>query len=214
MSSRMAVVVAFLYAGLHFMLKGYDVIYKKMDTRTYGISKSFILRVRCFICFKRTFCRCCLNLEAFPTFYKLKAIFINRSDQQSGCSPSGRYLYPQKPIRMDTICNNQKLFNAAPKNACSTGINQRYRCVSSAGTHAHSDGRLHYVCRHKSCSGNKTRQSIESQMFCKQFNNISYQDIGTLKRLREFHAECQVLTHEFNTDEPVNQAESFTKTLD
>lgn len=169
--------------------------------------------------FKRTFCRCCLNLEAFPTFYKLKAIFINRSDQQSGCSPSGRYLYPQKPIRMDTICNNQNCtmqHQKVPAQQVSTKDTvclHSTGCVSSAGTHAHSDGRLHYLCRHKSCAGSRTRQSIESQMFCKQFNNISYQDIGTLKRLREVHADCQVLSHELSPHEPVNQADSSTKML-
>lgn len=148
--------------------------------------------------FKRTFCRCCLNLEAFPTFYKLKAIFINKNEQQS-TTPSGmRYLFPQKPIVLDTFYqkHNRRLSKTEhPLNQGSTKdtlLKVSTGCGSSSGTHAHSDGRLHCLCRHKSCSSHRTRQSIESQMFCKQFSNASYQDIETLKRLQCFRDECHL----------------------
>lgn len=148
--------------------------------------------------FKRTFCRCCLNLEAFPTFYKLKAIFINKNEQPSS-TPSGmRYLFPQKPIVLDTFYQKHNRRSSQSDTQLNQGSTKETLlkvstgCGSSSGTHAHSDGRLHCLCRHKSCSSHRTRQSIESQMFCKQFNNASYQDIETLKRLHCFRDECHL----------------------
>jgi len=145
--------------------------------------------------FKRTFCRCCLNLDAFPTFYKLKAIFTNKNDQPS-TSPSGmRYIFPQKPLLLET-CSKQKGTSSASKQAANqistkdTMLKLSTGCASSSGSHAHSDGRLHCLCHHKSCLNTRTRLSIESQMFGKQFHNASYQDVETLKRLQCFQTEC------------------------
>ncbi|XP_048771085.1 pyrokinin-1 receptor-like [Ostrea edulis] len=137
--------------------------------------------------FKRTFCRCCLNLEPFPTFYKLKAIFINRSDVNSG-SPSPRFLYPQKPVGMDTFYNKNggNLSANGPVKQASTKDTVIKCSSSSSSSHAHSDGRLHFICRHKSCNSNRIRLSLEVNMVYKQFNNASCQDIETLRKIKCF----------------------------
>ncbi|KAK3090125.1 hypothetical protein FSP39_009371 [Pinctada imbricata] len=140
--------------------------------------------------FKRTFCRCCVDLESFPTFYKLRAIFINKDDAHSGSQSGMRYVYPQKPIILDTMNSRGNMaahnFAAKQRSTKDTVIKASERSSSNSGTHAHSDGRLHYLCRHKSCSSNRTRQSIESQMFNKQFNNVSCQDFQLLRRYQCF----------------------------
>lgn len=138
--------------------------------------------------FKRTFCRCCLNLEPFPTFYKLKAIFINRSDQNTG-SPSPRFIYPQKPVGMDTFYNKHggsHSANSRPVKQASTKDTVVKCSSSSSSSHAHSDGRLHFICRHKSCSSNRIRLSLEINPVYKQFNNASCQDIETLRKMKCF----------------------------
>lgn len=138
--------------------------------------------------FKRTFCRCCLNLEPFPTFYKLKAIFINRSDQNTG-SPSPRFIYPQKPVGMDTFYNKHGgslSANSRPVKQASTKDTVVKCSSSSSSSHAHSDGRLHFICRHKSCSSNRIRLSLEINPVYKQFNNASCQDIETLRKMKCF----------------------------
>ncbi|XP_061169312.1 pyrokinin-1 receptor-like isoform X1 [Saccostrea echinata] len=137
--------------------------------------------------FKRTFCRCCLNLEPFPTFYKLKAIFINRSEQNSG-SPSPRFIYPQKPVGLDTPYNKHggSLSMSRPVKQASTK-DTVVKCSSSgSSSHAHSDGRLHFICRHKSCSSNRIRLSLEINMMYTQFNNASCQDIEKLRKMKCF----------------------------
>lgn len=141
--------------------------------------------------FKRTFCRCCIDLDKFPTFYKLKAIFRSKNDTATA-TPSGmRYIFPQKQIRLNAVygpknrtSSQQRLL--IPNNQQSTKdslLKVSNGSSSDSGTHAHSDGRLHYLCRHKSCSSNRTRPSIESQVFCKHFNNASCQDMETLRRI-------------------------------
>ncbi|XP_076078940.1 pyrokinin-1 receptor-like [Mytilus galloprovincialis] len=142
--------------------------------------------------FKRTFCRCCIDLDKFPTFYKLKAIFRSKNDPGT-TTPSGmRYMFPQKPVRMNTVYGPKNCTSSQqrllPNNNVSTRdsllkISNGSGSSSDSGSHAHSDGRLHYLCRHKSCSSNKTRPSIEGQMFCKQNNNASCQDIDKLRKL-------------------------------
>ena len=138
--------------------------------------------------FKRTFCRCCVDLESFPTFYKLRAIFINKDEGRASTQSGMRYVFPQKPIILDAMNSRGNMaihaFPAKQRSTKDTLIKASNGSSSNSGTHAHSDGRLHYLCRHKSCSSNRTRQSIESQMFNKQFNNASYQDIETLRKLK------------------------------
>ena len=144
--------------------------------------------------FKRTFCRCCIDLEKFPTFYKLKAIFRSKNDQGT-TTPSGmRYMFPQKQIRMNAVygpknrtSSQQKLLPNNKQSTKDSLLKLSNVSASNSGSHAHSDGRLHYLCRHKSCSSNRTRPSIESQMFCKHFNNASCQDMETLRRLNNIN---------------------------
>ncbi|VDI37170.1 neuromedin U receptor 1 [Mytilus galloprovincialis] len=139
--------------------------------------------------FKRTFCRCCIDLDKFPTFYKLKAIFRSKNDPASS-TPSGmRYMFPQKQVRMNTVygpknrtASQQRLLPNIQPSTKDSLLKASNGSSSESGSHAHSDGRLHYLCRHKSCSSNRTRPSIESQMFCKHFNNASCQDMETLRK--------------------------------
>jgi hypothetical protein len=140
--------------------------------------------------FKRTFCRCCIDLDNFPTFYKLKAIFRSKNEPAT-TTPSGmRYIFPQKQVRMNTLYGSKNRTSSQqrllPNNQQPTKdslLKVSNGSTSESGSHAHSDGRLHYLCRHKSCSSNRTRPSIESQMFCKHFNNASCQDMETLRKL-------------------------------
>jgi hypothetical protein len=140
--------------------------------------------------FKRTFCRCCIDLDKFPTFYKLKAIFRSKNDQATA-TPSGmRYMFPQKQIRLNTVhgpknrsSSQQRLLPNNQQSTKDSLLKVSNESSSESGSHAHSDGRLHYLCRHKSCSSNKTRPSVESQMFCRHFNNTSCQDMDVLRKI-------------------------------
>ena len=140
--------------------------------------------------FKRTFCRCCIDLDKFPTFYKLKAIFRSKNDQAT-TTPSGmRYMFPQKQIRLNTVhgpknrsSSQQRLLPNNQQSTKDSLLKVSNESSSESGSHAHSDGRLHYLCRHKSCSSNKTRPSVESQMFCRHFNNTSCQDMDVLRKI-------------------------------
>ena len=139
--------------------------------------------------FKRTFCRCCIDLEKFPTFYKLKAIFRSKNDQAASNHSGIRFMFPQKQVRMNTVygpnnrtASQQRLIPNIQHSTKDSVLKVSNGSISDSGSHAHSDGRLHYLCRHKSCSSNRTRPSIESQMFCKHFNNASCQDIETLRK--------------------------------
>lgn len=104
-------------------------------------------------------------------------------------TPSGtRYVYQQKQVRMNTLYGpkngsvSQRLLPIIQPSTKDSLLKVSIGSTSDSGTHAHSDGRLHYLCHHKSCSSHKTRPSIESQMFCKQFNNASCQDLETLRK--------------------------------
>ena len=140
--------------------------------------------------FKRTFCRCCIDLDKFPTFYKLKAIFRSKNEPAT-TTPSGmRYIFPQKQVRMNTLYGSKNRISSQqrllPNNQQPTKdslLKVSNESTSESGSHAHSDGRLHYLCRHKSCSSNKTRPSVESQMFCRHFNNTSCQDMDVLRKI-------------------------------
>ena len=140
--------------------------------------------------FKRTFCRCCIDLDKFPTFYKLKAIFRSKNEQAT-TTPSGmRYMFPPKQIRLNTVhgpknrsSSQQRLLPNNQQSTKDSLLKVSNESSSESGSHAHSDGRLHYLCRHKSCSSNKTRPSVESQMFCRHFNNTSCQDMDVLRKI-------------------------------
>lgn len=162
--------------------------------------------------FKRTFCRCCIDLDKFPTFYKLKAIFRSKNDPVT-VSPSGtRILYQQKPkqIRINNFGNNdgtssqQRLL---PNNNVSTKdslLKVSNSSSSNSGSHAHSDGRLHFLCRHKSCSSNRTRPSFEGQLFCKHQNNTaSCQDIDTLRKMSQVNRTPLVTFNSVGADQNI-----------
>ncbi|RUS70776.1 hypothetical protein EGW08_021463, partial [Elysia chlorotica] len=89
--------------------------------------------------FKRTLCRCCLGLDVYsiPVLYRLKAKFVEGDGDAGGnhfnphgCRASSRR-YKAHPSTKETTCVG--------------------RDSSSSGAHAHSDGRLHRICRHKYC---------------------------------------------------------------
>lgn len=98
-------------------------------------------------------------------------------------------MFPQKQVRMNTVygpknrtASQQRLLPNIQPSTKDSLLKASNGSSSESGSHAHSDGRLHYLCRHKSCSSNRTRPSIESQMFCKHFNNASCQDMETLRK--------------------------------
>ena len=108
--------------------------------------------------FKRTLCRCCLNINSLPTFYKLKAKFINNDPPAASTASGNRYLCPEKnSMRMATFyrADRPMSFTYAneiiePASTRDTMVNRTSRS-STCSSHAHSDGGLHYLCRHKRC---------------------------------------------------------------
>jgi hypothetical protein len=99
-------------------------------------------------------------------------------------------MFPQKQIRLNTVhgpknrsSSQQRLLPNNQQSTKDSLLKVSNGSSSESGSHAHSDGRLHYLCRHKSCSSNKTRPSVESQMFCKHFNNTSCQDMDVLRKI-------------------------------
>lgn len=146
--------------------------------------------------FKRTMCRCLIDPDNFPTFYKLKAKFIIR-DPQSSEPSAGKYLFPNKPIRMATFYNVEqqqcavpmKIYLGVKPSTRDTVVRQTSSHATSSSTHAHSDGRLHYICRHRNCSSKRTRNSND----CQANQNNSYHDIETLKRGQDVSANCPIL---------------------
>lgn len=148
--------------------------------------------------FKRTICRCLIDPDNFPTFYKLKAKFINK-DQQTTEPSAGKYIFPNKPIRMATFYNVEqqngvvpmKIYLGVKPSTRDTVVRQSSTHATSSTTHAHSDGRLHYICRHKNCSSKRTRNVNSNEGQANQ--NNSYHDIETLKRMQALTANCHIL---------------------
>ncbi|KAL3884207.1 hypothetical protein ACJMK2_030426 [Sinanodonta woodiana] len=133
--------------------------------------------------FKRTLCRCCMNLNKLPTFYKLRAKFININEQGTTSPSGGRYLYPEKEIKMQTLLkpNTSKLLYHSKTLIDQPSTKDTDIKPSSSGSayssHAHSDGHLHYICRYKRCSSRR-----QSQLSKRNDNIASYQDIKVLRK--------------------------------
>jgi hypothetical protein len=147
--------------------------------------------------FKRTICRCCINIDSFPTIYKLKAKFINTAGETPSSPSAMRYLCPQKPVRMATFYNIEQNKREPPVKVIigfqastrDTKVKTSTAAASSSSTHAHSDGRLHYICRHKNCTSRRQRGYCENdlQVPATAGNNVSYPDIETYKKHMNSH---------------------------
>lgn len=139
--------------------------------------------------FKRTLCRCCVNINSLPTFYMLKAKFINNeSNIQSSGNIHSKANHPERnQIRLITFYRNEKQCNHTLRKVKVEKQLTRdtlLKCTSkdkssSCSSHAHSDGGLHALCRHKRCTNR--RQSFLTPRV--NGNVASYQDIDFLRRL-------------------------------
>ena len=135
--------------------------------------------------FKRTLCRCCLNINSLPTFYKLKAKFINNDPPGASTASGNRYLCPEKnSMRLATFYSADRPKSSTyandiiePASTRDTMVNRTSR-TSTCSSHAHSDGGLHYLCRHKRCL-NRRQSSLSPRQNC---NTVSYQDIKLLRQ--------------------------------
>lgn len=136
--------------------------------------------------FKRTLCRCCVNINSLPTFYMLKAKFINNESNNHfpGASHSKGSHSERNQVRMITFYRNEhKQGNYCLRKTLADKQLTRDTLLkdksSSCSSHAHSDGGLHSLCRHKRCTNR--RQSFLSP----RVNGVvaSYQDIDVLRRL-------------------------------
>ncbi|XP_060566310.1 pyrokinin-1 receptor-like [Ruditapes philippinarum] len=139
--------------------------------------------------FKRTLCRCCVNINSLPTFYMLKAKFINNDGhlQPDVQANSKEYVPERNQMRLVTFYRNEKQFTHSVRKGVITEkqltkdtlLNRTSKeGSSSCSSHAHSDGGLHALCRHKRCTNR--RQSFLSPR--PNVNVASYQDIDVLKR--------------------------------
>ncbi|ESO92128.1 hypothetical protein LOTGIDRAFT_162779 [Lottia gigantea] len=118
--------------------------------------------------FKRTLCRCCLNIHSLPAFYKLKAIFIGKDGAATSSQPDDKLLgiHPVKAIRLTKF--SQQDFRKHQPSTKETSIRQSYSGSSSGSAHAHSDGRLQQLCRHKYCNSHRARFSaLENSSWCR-----------------------------------------------
>ncbi|KAK6985776.1 neuromedin-U receptor 1 [Biomphalaria glabrata] len=122
--------------------------------------------------FKRTLCRCCFKLDShsIPAFYKLKAKFVGTERRSPGLNNSNTcYLYPDNGIRLAKFTENdaRKGLRHLPYGYAHPSTNETSLKNSSptaaggnsSGAHAHSDGRLHRICRHKYCSTRRAGMS-------------------------------------------------------
>ncbi|XP_052811249.1 pyrokinin-1 receptor-like [Mya arenaria] len=134
--------------------------------------------------FKRTLCRCFVSANSLPTFYMLKAKFIN-NDEEAGSSrgPSiSRPFQEKKGVRLVTYYKNDKHASRGRKtlekpSTLDTLLNKTSRSPTCS-SHAHSDGGLHALCRHKRCTSRR-----QSSLTPRQNGLVaSFQDIKTLRR--------------------------------
>ncbi|XP_064594485.1 pyrokinin-1 receptor-like isoform X2 [Liolophura sinensis] len=142
--------------------------------------------------FKRTLCRCCIDMEGLPSFYKLKAKFNIRQAENPDSHSSVRYLYPEKPILVATYNNNNenRKQEIVPRKCVPSSKETYIKLTTKGGSgesssgsssgHAHSDGRLHYHCRHKMSCCRRHCQGLDPQLgrqyLSRSFNNIYYCD--------------------------------------
>ncbi|BFZ09556.1 hypothetical protein BsWGS_12595 [Bradybaena similaris] len=119
--------------------------------------------------FKRTLCRCCVNFEShsIPALYKLKAKFVGGEHSRDANPSKSCYLYPDNGIRLAKFTDNDqrkghRILNygyAYPSTNETSCKNSSPTLESSSTAHAHSDGRLHRLCRHKYCSSRRAKDS-------------------------------------------------------
>ncbi|WAR09406.1 PK1R-like protein [Mya arenaria] len=137
--------------------------------------------------FKRTMCRCFVRTNSVPTFYMLKAKFIH-NDGGAGFSrgPSiSRPTQEKQGVRLVTYYKNEKHAPRCHKtlespSTSDTLLNKTSRSPTCS-SHAHSDGGLHALCRHKRCTSRR-----QSSLTSRQNGLVaSFQDIETL-RLKDF----------------------------
>ncbi|XP_005104608.2 pyrokinin-1 receptor [Aplysia californica] len=122
--------------------------------------------------FKRTLCRCCLRLNShsIPAFYKLKAKFVGGDHARAGSHGNSCYLYPNNAIRLANLAENEAVGRkggrlqaygyAYPSTNETSCKNSSPTQNSNSATHAHSDGRLHRLCRHKYCSSRRANHQL------------------------------------------------------
>ncbi|PVD28335.1 hypothetical protein C0Q70_10922 [Pomacea canaliculata] len=125
-------------------------------------------------------CRCILNIDSLPAFYKLKAKFIGRNSHVTS-RPSG----PDDRCYLHAAGKNAHVakFSAMPAGCpanrgggrvtghghipstkesfvkMSATKQASYYSFVSSGEHPHSDGRLLELCRHKYCSSRRANNN-------------------------------------------------------
>lgn len=123
-----------------------------------------------------------------PTFFMLKAKFINhdRNFQSTNQANSNMYIPERKHVRLVTFYRNDKQVAHSVRKGKTektltkdTLLNRTSKDRSStSSSHAHSDGSLHAICRHKRCMNR--RQSL---LFPRPHGTgASFQDIDLLRR--------------------------------
>ncbi|XP_059145448.1 tachykinin-like peptides receptor 86C [Physella acuta] len=113
--------------------------------------------------FKRTLCRCCFNLDthSIPAFYKLKAKFVGAEHPLRPHPSNSCFLYQDNAIRLAKFTDNEVrkghrlLPYGYPSTDETTCKNSSPTQGNTSAAHAHSDGRLHRICRHKYCSSRR-----------------------------------------------------------
>ena len=140
---------------------------------------------------KRTLCRCCVNVDSIPAFYKLKAKFICRGEISTSSQNERRYLDPE--IRLAKLTGSElRNINKTPgyPSTKDTSMRQFSPATSSSSAHAHSDGRLEYLCRHKYCSGRRAR--LQALQESSNLKHLSDPDIDNYSMSR-YYRQCLLL---------------------
>ncbi|XP_052236278.1 pyrokinin-1 receptor-like [Dreissena polymorpha] len=118
------------------------------------------------IAFKRTMCRCLLKINTLPSLYKLKAKFktnhMENEHFQHGIQTcaNDQNTTENEISKRRIICyrfhgpNTKSSPTVDKPSTKETTINKTSR-KTSYSSHAHSDGELHALCRHKWCASRK-----------------------------------------------------------
>ncbi|KAL8581699.1 hypothetical protein ACOMHN_043117 [Nucella lapillus] len=120
--------------------------------------------------FKRTLCRCCLGLHVLPPFHKLQTKLVRAKRQQNAQHPSPHaHLHPMKSLRVSKYSaslgeearalmggGRRPLLGQPSTMESDVRVSAVHHPIPSpsfsSATHAHSDGRLLALCRHRNCS--------------------------------------------------------------
>ncbi|KAH3691940.1 hypothetical protein DPMN_191354 [Dreissena polymorpha] len=161
--------------------------------------------------FKRTLCRCFVGANNLPSFYMLKAKFINHDLNVPHSRESDiPNMSDNKDFRIVTYYNNDKQESSKYNHSGDkystkeTLINKTYES-SSGKSHAHSDSDLHALCRHKRCSDrrhsalNRRRNGLVNSFhdiddLRKEHTLFDYQTAAKLRLL-----EAEPLTHSWQS---------------